>query len=60
MSAAPVLQAANLRAVAPDVCVAGQLTPAAMAEAASAGFRSIVNKLERSVERSVARTSYRS
>jgi sulfide:quinone oxidoreductase len=43
MSAAPVLQAANLRAVAPDVCVVGQLTPAAMAEAASAGFRSIVN-----------------
>ncbi len=43
MSATPLLQAANLRAVAPDVCVAGQLTPAAMAEAAAAGFRSIVN-----------------
>ncbi len=32
-----------LRAVAPDVCVAPQLTPAAMAEAARAGFRSVVN-----------------
>ncbi len=31
------------RAVAPDVCVAGQLTPEAMAEAARAGFRSVVN-----------------
>jgi uncharacterized protein (TIGR01244 family) len=29
--------------VAPDVCVAGQLTPEAMAEAARAGFRSVVN-----------------
>lgn len=43
MSAAPLLQAANLRAVAADVCVAGQLTPAAMAEAAAMGFRSVVN-----------------
>jgi uncharacterized protein (TIGR01244 family) len=32
-----------LRAVAPDVCVAPQLTPAAMAEAARLGFRSVVN-----------------
>jgi uncharacterized protein (TIGR01244 family) len=32
-----------LRQVAQDVCVAGQLTPAAMAEAARAGFRSVVN-----------------
>jgi len=32
-----------LRAVAPDVCVAPQLTPDAMAEAARAGFKSIVN-----------------
>ncbi len=39
----PLLTAANLRPVAPDVCVAAQLTPAAMAEAAAAGFRSIVN-----------------
>ena len=31
------------RAVAPDVCVAPQLTPEAMAEAAKAGFRSVVN-----------------
>jgi uncharacterized protein (TIGR01244 family) len=32
-----------LRAVAPDVCVAPQLTPDAMAEAARTGFRSVVN-----------------
>ena len=32
-----------LRAVAPDVCVAPQLMPEAMAEAARAGFRSVVN-----------------
>jgi uncharacterized protein (TIGR01244 family) len=32
-----------LRAVAVDVCVAPQLTPEAMAEAARAGFRSVVN-----------------
>jgi uncharacterized protein (TIGR01244 family) len=32
-----------LRAVAPDVCVAPQLAPAAMTEAARAGFRSVVN-----------------
>jgi len=31
------------RAVAPDVCVAPQLTPESMAEAARAGFRSVVN-----------------
>jgi uncharacterized protein (TIGR01244 family) len=32
-----------LRAIADDVCVAAQLDPAAMAEAARAGFRSVVN-----------------
>jgi uncharacterized protein (TIGR01244 family) len=32
-----------IRPVAPDVCVAPQLTPDAMAEAARAGFRSVVN-----------------
>ncbi len=32
-----------LRAVAADVCVAPQLTPEAMVEAARAGFRSVVN-----------------
>jgi uncharacterized protein (TIGR01244 family) len=32
-----------LRAVASDVCVAPQLSPEAMAEAARAGFRSVVN-----------------
>ena len=32
-----------LRPVATDVCVAPQLTPEAMAEAARAGFRSVVN-----------------
>jgi uncharacterized protein (TIGR01244 family) len=32
-----------VRAVAPDVCVAPQLSPEAMAEAARAGFRSVVN-----------------
>jgi len=32
-----------VRSVAPDVCVAPQLTPEAMAEAARAGFRSVVN-----------------
>ena len=32
-----------LRAVAPDVCVAPQLGPESMAEAARAGFRSVVN-----------------
>ncbi len=43
MDSAPLLQAAQMRAIAADVCVAGQLTPAAMAEAAAAGFRSVVN-----------------
>ena len=33
----------EVRPVAPDVCVAPQLTPAAMAEAAAAGFKSVVN-----------------
>jgi len=32
-----------VRAVAADVCVAPQLTPDAMAEAARAGFKSVVN-----------------
>jgi uncharacterized protein (TIGR01244 family) len=32
-----------LRAIAPDLCVAPQLTPEAMAEAARQGFRSVVN-----------------
>jgi uncharacterized protein (TIGR01244 family) len=32
-----------LRAVAPDVCVAPQLSPEAMAEAARQGFRSVIN-----------------
>jgi len=32
-----------LRAVAPDVCVAPQLGPEAMAELAKMGFRSVVN-----------------
>ena len=31
------------RPVAPDVCVAPQLTPEAMAQAAAAGFKSVVN-----------------
>ncbi len=32
-----------VRAIAADVCVAPQLSPEAMAEAARAGFRSVVN-----------------
>ena len=32
-----------VRPIAPDVCVAPQLDPAAMAEAARQGFRSVVN-----------------
>ena len=32
-----------VRQIAADVCVAPQLTPAAMAEAAAAGFKSVVN-----------------
>lgn len=32
-----------VRQVAPDVCVAGQLAPEAMAVVARAGFRSVVN-----------------
>lgn len=32
-----------IRPVAPDVCVAPQLTPEAMAEAAAMGFKSVVN-----------------
>lgn len=31
------------RPIAPDVCVAPQLTPDAMAEAARAGFKSVIN-----------------
>ena len=37
------LTAANMRPVAPDVCVAGQLSPDAMTEAAAQGFKSVVN-----------------
>ena len=37
------MNAPALRPVAPDVYVAPQLTPAAMAEAAAAGFRSVLN-----------------
>ena len=40
MNATPTLP---VRAVAADVCVAPQLMPSAMAEAASAGFKSVVN-----------------
>ena len=32
-----------IRAVSPDVCVAAQLSPEAMAELARAGFRSVIN-----------------
>lgn len=32
-----------LQALTPDVCVAPQLTPEAMAEAATMGFRSVIN-----------------
>lgn len=32
-----------LHALTPDVCVAAQLTPEAMAEAAAMGFRSVIN-----------------
>jgi uncharacterized protein (TIGR01244 family) len=32
-----------IRPLAPGICVAPQLTPAAMAEAADAGFRSVIN-----------------
>ena len=40
MNATPSLP---LRQVAADVCVAPQLTPQAMAEAAAAGFKSVIN-----------------
>lgn len=40
MNATPSLP---IRQIAADVCVAPQLTPAAMAEAAAAGFKSVVN-----------------
>lgn len=33
----------RFRSVGPDVCVAPQLTPEAMAEAVQAGFRSVIN-----------------
>jgi uncharacterized protein (TIGR01244 family) len=33
----------SVQAIAPDVCVAPQLTPGAMAEVAQAGFKSVVN-----------------
>ncbi len=32
-----------IRPIAPDVCVAPQLTPEAMAEAAALGFKSVIN-----------------
>ena len=32
-----------IQPISPDVCVAPQLTPEAMAQAAAAGFRSVVN-----------------
>lgn len=37
------MSALPLQQIAADVCVAPQLTPEAMAEAARAGFRSVVN-----------------
>jgi uncharacterized protein (TIGR01244 family) len=37
------VNALPLRQIAPDICVAPQLTPEAMAEAARAGFKSVVN-----------------
>jgi len=36
-------EALPIRPVAPDVCVAPQLSPESMAEAARAGFRSVIN-----------------
>jgi len=38
-----VSESLPIRPIAPDVCVAPQLTPEAMAEAARAGFRSVIN-----------------
>jgi len=38
-----MIEGLPIRPVAPDVCVAPQLTPDAMAEAARAGFRSVIN-----------------
>ncbi len=40
MNTSPTLP---VRQVAADVCVAPQLTPTAMAEAAAAGFKSVIN-----------------
>ena len=40
MNSTPTLP---IRAIAADVCVAPQLTPDAMVEAAAAGFKSVVN-----------------
>jgi uncharacterized protein (TIGR01244 family) len=37
------MNAPSVMPVAPDVCVAGQLDPAAMAWAATQGFRSVIN-----------------
>ncbi len=37
------MQAPGIQQLSPDVCVAGQLDPAAMAWAAEAGFKSVVN-----------------
>lgn len=39
----PLLTEANLRPIADGVCVAAQLTPEAMAEAAALGFKSVIN-----------------
>lgn len=40
---APFSDLLPTRAIAPEVCVAPQLTPEAMSAAAAAGFRSVVN-----------------
>jgi uncharacterized protein (TIGR01244 family) len=37
------MSALNVRAIGADICVAPQLTPEAMAEAAQAGFKSVIN-----------------
>ena len=37
------MEAPPIQQLAPDVCVAPQLTPAAMAELAAMGFKSVVN-----------------
>ena len=37
------MNAPNFRQVGPEVCVAGQLDPAAMASVAQSGFKSVIN-----------------